>query len=176
MTNQPVPSPPIRRIVTGHDAQNLAKVIMEGPATNTRWGSEGNTSTLIWSTDRTPSDISIGADVEDLGARKIGTPPPPNGTRFTVNVIPPGTTGKMHRTETVDYVIVMAGEVEMELDDSTITMKAGDVLVQRGTNHAWHNRGTVPARIAFVLMDAQPLGIGHALKAGESASHKPAGG
>ncbi len=67
----------------------------------------------------------------------------------------------MHRTETIDYVIVLAGELEMRMDDSTIKLKAGDVLVQRGTNHAWINRGTEPARVAFILIDANPLGIGH---------------
>jgi quercetin dioxygenase-like cupin family protein len=63
-------------------------------------------------------------------------------------------------------VIVLSGEVEMEMDDSTIKLKAGDVLVQRGTNHAWINRGTKPARVAFVLIDATPLGIGHPITGG----------
>jgi uncharacterized cupin superfamily protein len=67
----------------------------------------------------------------------------------------------MHRTETLDYVLVMSGEIEMVMDDSTVTLKAGDVMIQRGTNHGWFNRGTETARIAFVLVDAQPLGIGH---------------
>ena len=66
----------------------------------------------------------------------------------------------MHRTETIDYVIVMSGEIDMEMDNSTVKLKAGDVMVQRGTNHAWINRGSVPARVAFVLVDAKPLGIG----------------
>jgi uncharacterized cupin superfamily protein len=66
----------------------------------------------------------------------------------------------MHRTETIDYVIVMEGEIDMDMDDSTIHMKAGDVMVQRGTNHAWWNRSSKNARVAFVLVDAQPLGIG----------------
>ena len=61
----------------------------------------------------------------------------------------------------IDYVIVLSGEIDMEMDASTVKLKAGDVLVQRGTHHAWHNRGTVPARLAFVLIDAKPLGIGH---------------
>jgi quercetin dioxygenase-like cupin family protein len=61
----------------------------------------------------------------------------------------------MHRTRTVDYAIVMAGEIDMLLDDSEIHLKAGDVLVQQGTNHAWVNRGTEPCRIAFVLIDAK---------------------
>jgi quercetin dioxygenase-like cupin family protein len=67
----------------------------------------------------------------------------------------------MHRTETLDYALVLSGEVDMELDDSTTSLKAGDVIIQRGTNHSWINRGTEVARIAFILVDAKPLGIGH---------------
>jgi len=76
--------PPIRRFVTGHDAGNVAKVIMQGPATNAKRPGAGSVSTLIWSTDRTPADIALGEDVEDLGARILGTAPPANGTRFAV--------------------------------------------------------------------------------------------
>jgi len=61
----------------------------------------------------------------------------------------------MHRTRTVDYAVVMTGEIDMLLDDSEIHLKAGDVLVQQGTNHAWVNRGTEPCRIAFILVDAK---------------------
>jgi quercetin dioxygenase-like cupin family protein len=61
----------------------------------------------------------------------------------------------MHRTETVDYAIVLSGEITMLLDDTEVTLRAGDVLVQRGTNHAWTNRGTEPARIAFILLDGE---------------------
>jgi len=152
---------PIRRIVTGHRSDNTATVLIDAPAANRRRSKSGGQSTLIWCTDRTPAEIAAGENIEDMGARVLGTPPPPNGTRFTVNDIPPGRTGPMHRTETIDYAIVLSGEVEMKMDDSTITLKAGDVLVQRGTNHAWINRGTKPARVAFVLIDAKPLGIGH---------------
>ena len=158
--------PPVRRVVTGHGAGQTAKVLIDGPATNRRTSKSGGVSTLIWCTDRTPADISAGENIEDMGTRVLGTPPPPNGTRFTVNDIPPGRTGPMHRTETIDYVIVLSGEVDMETDDSTIKLKAGDVLVQRGTNHAWINRGTEPARVAFILIDAKPLGIGHPLMRG----------
>ena len=145
--------PPIRRFVTGHDAKNVAKVVMEGPATNAKYPSAGTVSTLIWSTDRTPADISIGENVEDLGARIIGTAPPANGTRFAVIDFPPGKLPRMHRTETIDYVIVLEGEIEMDMDDSTVKMKAGDVMVQRGTNHAWANRSEHVCRMAFVLID-----------------------
>jgi quercetin dioxygenase-like cupin family protein len=168
MTNETGEHPPIRRVVTGHDANGFAKILIDGPATNRRTSKSGGVSTLIWCTDRTPADISVGENIEDMGARMLGTPPPPNGTRFTVNDIPPGRTGPMHRTETIDYVIVLSGEIEMEMDASTIELKAGDVLVQRGTNHAWINRGTEAARVAFILIDAEPLGIGHPVTGGET--------
>jgi quercetin dioxygenase-like cupin family protein len=150
----------MRRIVTGHDERGKAIVLIDAEATNLRTSPAGNSSTLMWCSDRTPADIAIGNDIEDMGARVIGTPPPLNGTRFTINDVMPGGAAVMHRTESLDYVIVLAGEVEMDLDDSTVKLSAGDVMVQRGTNHAWVNRGTKPARIAFVLIDAVPLGIG----------------
>ncbi len=142
MTNETGGHPPIRRVVTGHDANETAKVLIDGPATNRRTSKSGGVSTLIWCSDRTPADISVGEKVEDMGTRV------------------------MHRTETIDYVIVLSGEIEMEMDDSTIKLKAGDVLVQRGTNHAWINRGSEPARIAFILIDAKPLGIGNPVTGG----------
>jgi quercetin dioxygenase-like cupin family protein len=160
--------PPIRRIVTGHGADNVAKVIIDAPATNWKSSSPGTVSTLIWSTDRTPADIAIGETIEDLGTRALGTAPPANGTRFAVIDFPPGNQSRMHRTETVDYVIVISGEIDMDMDRSTVHLKAGDVMVQRGTNHAWVNRGTAPARLAFVLVDAAALGIGHPVTGGAS--------
>lgn len=157
----PAALPPIRRVVTGHDAKGVAKVLIDGPATNTRSSRPGSGSTLMWSSHETPADIAIGEGIEDLGARQLGTAPPANGTRFTINDIPPGRPGLMHRTETLDYAIVLAGEIDMVMDDSTVTLKAGDVVIQRGTHHSWVNRGTQPVRIAFVLIDAKPLGIGN---------------
>jgi quercetin dioxygenase-like cupin family protein len=161
--------PPIRRVVTGHDNNNVAKVIMDGEASNHKGGASGARSTLVWITEGAPAEMPVGEQVEDLGAHILGTPPPPNGTRFAVITFPPGNPGRMHRTETIDYVIVMQGELDMDMDDSTVKLKAGDVMVQRGTNHAWVNRGTEVARAAFVLIDAKPLGIGHPIVRGESA-------
>jgi quercetin dioxygenase-like cupin family protein len=159
---------PIRRVVTGHDARYVAKVMIDDVATNRKSSSTGTVSTLIWSTDRTPADIGVGEAIEDCGARILGTAPPANGSRFAVIDFPPGNPGRMHRTETIDYVIVIAGEIDMDMDDSTVHLRAGDVMVQRGTNHAWVNRGTAPARLAFVLIDAKPLGIGHPVVGGAS--------
>lgn len=151
--------PAIRRVVTGHDG-TVAKVLIDAPAGNAKYPAPGTVSTLIWSTDSSPAKIPAGTDAEDMGARIIGTAPPPNGSRFAVIDFPPGNTPHMHRTETIDYVLVLEGEIEMDMDDSTVKLKAGDVMVQRGTNHAWANRSTARARVAFVLLDAEPLGIG----------------
>lgn len=161
--------PPVRRVVTGRGADGIARILSDGPAANSRRSKSGGRSTLVWCTDRAPADIPAGGRFEDMGARLLGTPPPAKGTRFAVNDIPPGRTGPMHRTDTVDYVIVLSGEVEMQLDDSSVHLKPGDVVVQRGTNHAWVNRGTEPARVAFVLVDAAPLGIGRPVQRGEKA-------
>jgi len=161
--------PPIRRFVTGHDDNHVAQVIMQGPATNAKHPSPGTVSTLIWSTDGTPADIAVGEQIEDLGARIMGTAPPENGTRFAVIDFPPGNAPRMHRTETIDYVIVLEGEIEMDMDGSTVKMKAGDVMVQRGTNHAWANRSSKRARLAFVLIDAVPLGIGQPITGATTA-------
>jgi quercetin dioxygenase-like cupin family protein len=154
--------PPLRRIVTGHDAEGRSVVLIDGEAGNSRRSRPETRSTQVWSTETTPADITAGIEIEDLGARQLGTQPPANGTRCTVIDFAPGAVGSLHRTETIDYVIVVSGEIEMKLDDSTVLLQAGDVIVQRGTYHAWINRGPHAARIAFVLIDAEPLGIGEA--------------
>lgn len=150
-------------MVTGHDSAKVARVLWDGPAANAKHPDPKLTSTLIWCTDEMPADISVGESIEDMGSRQLGTPPPENGTRFTVLDIQPGNSARMHRTETVDYAIVISGELEMQMDNSSVSLKAGDIVVQRGTNHAWSNRGTKPARLAVILIDAKPLGIGKAV-------------
>jgi quercetin dioxygenase-like cupin family protein len=149
----------VRRVVTGHDADGVANVMIDGQAAHLVSPRTGSTIIHLWNSD-VPADIAIGQSFEDMGARKHVIPPPPNGTRFVIIDFPPGNDALMHRTESLDYAIVMAGEIDMDLDDSRVHLKAGDVIVQRGTNHAWFNRGTVMARVAFVLVDAAPLGIG----------------
>ena len=157
MSNQPTP---IRRIITGHDSANKAKVLIDGPAPNIRGNRPGQFTTLMWCSDEMPLDMAVGEDVEDMGARKLGTYPPVNGTRFMISEYPPGNHPTMHRTETVDYIIVLSGKIDMELDDGeTVTMGPGDVMVQRGTNHAWINRYDEVCRMVFVLIDAKPLGF-----------------
>ena len=146
--------PQIRRVVTGHDAAGKSVVWLDGAATNHKFPDEKLSATLMWVTDQLPADYTA---TEDTGNRVTGTAPPPGGTRLAVLEIQPGNTSHgLHHTDTIDYVICITGEVDMDLDDSTVTLKAGDVLIQRGTNHSWVNRGSVPARIAVMLTDARP--------------------
>ena len=168
MTDQPN-YPPIRRVVTGHDNNDVAKALTDGAATNAKYPGSGLVSTLIWSTDSAPAKVPVGEDIEDMGARKLGSAPPPMGSRFAVIDFPPGVASDMHRTETIDYVIVIEGEIDMDMDDSTVKLKQGDLMVQRGTNHAWVNRSAARARVAFVLIDAEPLGIGHPITGAANA-------
>ena len=153
-------APPVRRVVTGHDDGNVAKVRWDTAITKVKRGKSGFL-TQLWSTTATPADIRVGEHLADPGDEPHVTPPPPGGSRFVIIDYPPGNSGTMHRTETIDYIIVLTGEIDMVMDDSTVTLRAGDAMVQRGTNHAWFNRGNVNARVAFVLGDAIPLAIGH---------------
>jgi hypothetical protein len=171
----------LRRVVTGLDETGKAVVLFDGenPHKAVR-PVRNNVSRRIWVTGETPADIS-GRD--DRGQVDIGVAPPAGGTVFRIVEYPPVTpeaealdpearmrelgrepVGRgrrpprhplMHRTRTLDYAIILSGEIHMLLDESEIHLKAGDVLVQQGTNHAWINRGTEVCRIAFVLIDAK---------------------
>jgi len=149
------PGGPVRRVVTGHDANDVAQVLWDDALTKVKRGKSGFL-TQLWT-----ADIRTGTDIADPAEEPHVTPPPPGGSRFVIIDYPPGNSGTMHRTETIDYIIVLTGEIDMVMDDSTVTLRAGDAMVQRGTNHAWFNRGNVNARVAFVLVDAIPLAIGH---------------
>jgi quercetin dioxygenase-like cupin family protein len=155
------PLEPVRRVVTGHGDRQVAKVLLDGATPNVRRGQSGSTIYHIWNTDRTPANIAAGEPIEDLGLRPGMPPAPSNGSRLVVVDYAPGNSGARHRTETIDYAIVLAGEIDMEMDESSVTLRAGDVVVQRGTYHTWWNRGSETARIAYVLIDAEPLGMGH---------------
>ena len=170
---------PIRRVVTGHDENGKAVVIMDGPATNVvtsehRPGGRTN----IWRTTSMPA--CYGGDRDEAAANvKFTLEPLPGGTNFRISEYPPETEADrnidaskafgevgaahklvggarhpfMHSTDTVDYAIVLEGEITMLLDDEDVVLKAGDVCIQRGTNHAWANRSDKLCRIAFILID-----------------------
>jgi len=142
----------LRRIVTGH-REGKAVVWKDDTPSNTANRVPGLESALVWCTDSTPADYSRD---EDMGERKLGIQPPPGGTRFSVLEIQPGNAAYMHRTDSIDYVVCLAGEIEMDMDSgTTVKMAAGDVMVQRGTNHSWVNRSKAPCRLAVVLVDAK---------------------
>jgi quercetin dioxygenase-like cupin family protein len=146
----------VRRVVTGHDATGRAIVKIDEIAQNLVSSRPGATSCVVWTTQGFPVNND---GEEDEGLRKTGTTLD-NGTVFRILELAPGVSPRNHRTDSIDYAVVMSGEVEMELDDTTVHLKAGDVLVQRGTIHNWINRGAEPCVIAFVLIAATPATAG----------------
>ena len=145
-----------RRVVTGHDATGRAVVKIDEVATNQVSARPGATACVVWTTEGFPVDNNGG---QDQGLRKTGTTLD-NGTVFRILELAPGVSPRNHRTDSIDYAVIMSGEVDMELDDTTVHLKAGDALVQRGTIHNWVNRGTEPCVIAFVLIAAKPMTVG----------------
>lgn len=145
----------VRRVVTGHDDAGRAVVKIDEVAKNVVSRRQGVASAVIWSTDTFPV-VNEGDD--DLGLRPTGTTLE-NGTIFRVVRYEPGVVPRRHRTDSIDYAVVIAGEIDMELDGQTVTLKAGDVLVQRGTVHNWVNRGKQVAIVAFVLVAAKPVTV-----------------
>ena len=168
----------IRRVVTGLDANNKA-VVMFDSRVPLQSGPYGLTSTNLWVTNSYPLGFSF---KDDTSAIPVGVSPLDNGTKFRVVEFPPldaateakmepgflmkavGTVAParglpvthplMHRTRSVDYAVVLSGEIDMMLDDSVVHLKPGDTVAQQATNHAWVNHGTGTCRILFVLMDS----------------------
>jgi len=167
-----------RRIVTGHDADGKAVILIDdAPQIRKRPGS-GTEVQQFWVTERTPAE-EVGA--KDPTDKIKGTNPPLSGSHFRLLEIPPekdhprteaeaeahrktqgvevGPLGKgkhpgMHRTHSIDYAIIVKGEIDMMLDDSEVHCREGDVVIQQGTDHAWVNRGDKPCQIAFILIGA----------------------
>jgi quercetin dioxygenase-like cupin family protein len=146
----------VRRVITGHDANGKAIVKIDEMAKNITSGRPGANAAVIWTTDSAPVN-NDGQD--DAAGRKVGTTLP-GGTVFRVVEFSPGVASRNHRTDSIDYAVVMSGEIDMDMDGTMVHLKAGDVLVQRGTIHNWINRGTAPCVIAFALIDAKPVNAG----------------
>jgi mannose-6-phosphate isomerase-like protein (cupin superfamily) len=169
----------IRRVVTGLDADNKA-VVMFDSRLALQAGPFGLQSTNLWVTNSYPLGFSF---KDDTSAIPVGISPLDNGTKLRVVEFPPldpaaearmepgglmkavgpvapsrglpVTHPLMHRTRSVDYAVVLSGEIDMVLDDSVVHLKPGDTIVQQATNHAWVNHGTETCRILFVLMDSK---------------------
>jgi quercetin dioxygenase-like cupin family protein len=145
-----MPSIP-RRVVTGHDDRGVSVFADEGPVPVARTAPDGALFYEIWSTDAMPAPIDAASPDPTVGVLTV--PPTPHGTKIRINEFPPGVVSPTHRTQSVDYGIVLDGEVVLVLDDSSTTLRAGDVVVQRGTAHRWENRTSRSARMAFILID-----------------------
>lgn len=146
----------VRRVVTGHDANGRAVIKTDEVSKNITSSRPGATACVIWTTESFPVNNTGDADE---GLRKGGTTLK-GGTVFRVIEFAPGVASRNHRTDSIDYAVVLSGKIDMEIEDSVIHLNAGDVLVQRGTIHNWVNRGTEPCVMAFVLIDAKPVEVG----------------
>ena len=171
----------IRRVVTGHDKNGKSVFILDGTATAVKEmeSMPGLVLTDLWQTDGAPANNSGKTDAAD---RPVVLEPPPNGTIFRLVEFPPDSEWRdradagdafdsigaahapvegsndpmMHKTSTVDYLIVVKGEIWAILDDSEVCLKQGDMMIQRGTNHSWSVRTDEPCLLAAVLINAQP--------------------
>jgi len=146
----------VRRVVTGHDSNGNARVVIDEIANNVATTRPGANAAVIWTSDGLP--VNNDGNV-DTCSRKVGTTLD-NGVVFRVVSFGHGVAPRNHRTDSIDYATVISGEIDMELDGETVHLKAGDVLVQRGTIHNWVNKGAEPCVIAFVLVAAKPVTTG----------------
>jgi hypothetical protein len=171
----------LRRVVTGHNAAGKSLVVFDGPPSERERNDSGIAQ--IWATDFSPVDNQI---VGDPALRPVKLATPPGGSLFWLCKMAPMSASAssadagrnaakalerfgagdairgssrpdMHATKTLDYAVVLEGEVTLILDEGEVTLKPLDTVVQRGTNHTWENRGPEPALIAFVLLDAKPI-------------------
>lgn len=143
--------PPVQRVVTGHDTSGRA-VFKSEDLTPTRTIPSGDAAfLLIWTTPTVPADNN---DETDGRHREAGLTLKGGSVIRIVDMLP-GKESPMHRTNSIDYGIVLDGEIELELDDgATKTVRQGGIIIQRGTNHLWRNRTDKPCRIAFILIEA----------------------
>ena len=145
---------PPRRIVTGHDSSSRSVVVSDGPPPASRTIVDGATFHDMWISAAWPPALAP-TEPEPVGA---GEPlgPPPDGSNVRIVHMPPGTRSPMHRTESLDYGVVLEGEVTLVLDGGSDTkVGPGELVVQRGTNHAWENRTDGATRVLFVMVGAR---------------------
>jgi len=150
-----------RRVVTGHTADGVSVVLSDGPVPVSRsLPEDGVEFHEIWNTEGAPVRI-VAAEPNEPTGRTLAVPPPPRGTKIRINEFAPGHLDErglqspVHRTASVDYGIVLEGEITLVLDDAEVILRSGDIVVQRGTDHAWANRGETVARVVFVLVDGE---------------------
>lgn len=150
--------PPVRRIVTGHDASGRAILRSDDRFPTEAIPSGDAAFALLWTTANVPVDNN---DESDGRARDAGLTLTQGSVIRIVDMLPGGTS-PMHRSNSIDYGIVLSGQVELEVDDGAKTLlDPCDVVVQRGTVHLWRNPSeTETCRIAFILIEAHPYRVG----------------
>lgn len=145
-------------MVTGHDDSGKAIVKIDEVCTHYREGRPGGFACNVWTTDTAPADNS---SQDDKGLREGKFTMIENGSVFRILDFRPGVAQRVHRTDSIDYIVVMSGEIDMELEaGEEVHLKAGDVMVQRGTVHNWINRGTESCVLAVILIHANPVVAG----------------
>ncbi len=143
----------VRRVVTGHDAYGRSIVQLDETSPNVVSNRPESSSCVVWSTTGFPVDNADAVDPTSTPVAKVVE----DGTIFRVVRYEPGGQPRMHRTESIDYAVVLSGEIELILDEGSVHLHAGDLVVQRGTMHGWRNRGPEPCEIAFILISAEAV-------------------
>ena len=187
----------VRRVLTGHDPDGRSTFIADGPAPNVKEMPHfpGLALTDLWETKGAPASNAGGSDA---ASRPVHLEPPKNGTILRIVEFPPDSTRPqgadgsagfkaigaghaqdkassdpmMHRTSTVDYIIVLQGEIYAVMETGEKLLRAGDILVQRGTNHSWSVRGSEPCIVAAVLVSAKPVGSPSKKRSSKKAKKK----
>ncbi len=176
---------PIHRVVTGHNADGKSVILFDDNAPNVTEikAAPGTGVTEVWVTDEAPANLD---NETDRSLRPMRHDPVAQGTIFRVVEIPPETAGQaidaektfeelgsknrpsaeatakhatMHRTDSVDYLVVISGEMTMVMEEGEVLLRPGDCIVQQGTYHGWVNTGTEPCMLAAILIDAQPPSV-----------------
>src|SRR5262245_51986071 len=140
----------VRRVITGHDASGKAIVKIDEVAKHAASGRPGATAVNIWTTEGFPAN-NDGA--VDEGLRKVGTTLK-NGTIFRIIEFAPGLAARNHRTDSIDYIVIISGEIDMELEGTAVHLKAGDTMVQRGTIPNWVKNGNATCVLDVILIVA----------------------
>lgn len=147
----------VRRVVTGHDDNGRARVIIDEISKTVVSRRPGQESTVVWATDHMPPRLGDDRDISP----EVETTTIDNGIVFRIGKFSPGVAARVHRTASIDYAIILSGEIDMELDDGVVVhLKQGDTLIQRATVHNWVNNGTEPCMIAFILISGNMPEVG----------------
>lgn len=154
--------PRLRRVVTGHRDDGAAIIVADEQLDSAEIAEDVGRADVaffqVWATHEMPVDLGDEAMQRQRAGSTTTNLGTGSGSVLRIGVLAPGTRSPLHRTESLDYAICLEGECDMELDSGeAVTVRAGDIIIQRGTNHVWHNRSSAPCRFAWILLDAEPV-------------------